>query len=225
MLVLLGLAGSVLAAGWHDLEGWGAPEGELAAKPEPRYRCSFFNPAEPGTALDGTDYGDANITVRKAEHPGTHGGSAACCAVCAAYNAEKAAVAPNCTVVVYHVDSGVCALKATANQPMRGRHVVASQPLPLPLPPDPSAMQLIILPNASSVDRGAMCLDGTPPAVYFRAANTTADPDAARKWVVYFKGGGSVDPTPHPPRTLGALSCSFGAASPVPPRRAATIAT
>lgn len=45
-------------------------------------------------------------------------------------------------------------------------------------------MDLIILPNASSVDKGAVCLDGSPPAIYYRPANTSADPTAAYKWVL-----------------------------------------
>ena len=51
-------------------------------------------------------------------------------------------------------------------------------------------MDLIILPNASSVDQGAVCLDGSPPAIYMAKANITADPTAGTKWVLYFKGGG-----------------------------------
>ena len=51
-------------------------------------------------------------------------------------------------------------------------------------------MDLIILPNKSSVDLGAVCLDGTAPAMYFHAANSTTEPAAETKWVIYFKGGG-----------------------------------
>ena len=31
---------------------------------------------------------------------------------------------------------------------------------------------------------------GSAPAIYYRKANTTADPTADKKWVLYFKGGG-----------------------------------
>ena len=51
-------------------------------------------------------------------------------------------------------------------------------------------MDLVILPNASSVDKGAVCLDGSPPAIYMSKANIAAHPGAANKWVLYFKGGG-----------------------------------
>jgi len=55
----------------------------------------------------------------------------------------------------------VCALKATANKPIHGLHLLAYGAGPPP--PNPSAMDLVILPNASSVDQGAVCLDGSSP--------------------------------------------------------------
>ena len=56
----------------------------------------------------------------------------------------------------------------------------------------PSSMNLalVVLPNSSALLQGAACLDGTPPAIYMAPANTTADPSAKNKWVLYFKGGG-----------------------------------
>lgn len=47
-------------------------------------------------------------------------------------------------------------------------------------------MELVTLPEAAQKD-GAVCLDGSPAAYYFRAATTSADAD---KWVLFFQGGG-----------------------------------
>lgn len=52
------------------------------------------------------------------------------------------------------------------------------------------AMQLQILSPAVVAAHGAACLDGSPPAMYYAPANTTDDPSAATRWVLYFKGGG-----------------------------------
>ena len=46
---------------------------------------------------------------------------------------------------------------------------------------------LVKLTDAQSSDKGAVCLDGSNPAFYFGAANSTAD---STKWVIYIKGGG-----------------------------------
>ena len=86
-------------------------------------------------------------------------------------------------------------LKATALKPIPAQHHAIAVAPALPGPPGPGPgemcnMDLVVLPNASSVDRGAVCLDGSPPAIYISKANTTADPGAATKWVLYFKGGG-----------------------------------
>lgn len=51
-------------------------------------------------------------------------------------------------------------------------------------------LDLIVLPNGSSVDLGAVCLDGSAPAIYYLGANATADPSARSRWLLYFKGGG-----------------------------------
>lgn len=56
---------------------------------------------------------------------------------------------------------------------------------------EPSAknvpMPLVMLSKEMSIDRGAVCLDGTAPGFYYAAANKTSD---TNKWVLYFKGGG-----------------------------------
>ena len=49
------------------------------------------------------------------------------------------------------------------------------------------SLQLILLPNRTDLLRGGVCLDGTPPAVYFAPATNAS---AATRWVIYFKGGG-----------------------------------
>ena len=51
-------------------------------------------------------------------------------------------------------------------------------------------MPLSLVPQSRADLDGAVCLDGTVPGYYFAPANTTADPTAASKWVLYFKGGG-----------------------------------
>jgi len=47
-------------------------------------------------------------------------------------------------------------------------------------------LDLEILTDAESSDKGAVCLDGTNPAFYW----TKGTGDGAKKWVLYFKGGG-----------------------------------
>ena len=48
-------------------------------------------------------------------------------------------------------------------------------------------MPLYLLSKEMSVDRGAVCLDGSPPGFYASFANNSA---TATSWVLYFKGGG-----------------------------------
>ena len=50
-----------------------------------------------------------------------------------------------------------------------------------------SEMPLIRLNKAEAVSRGAVCLDGSEPAIYFEPNRTGSDPT---KWVLFFKGGG-----------------------------------
>jgi len=45
-----------------------------------------------------------------------------------------------------------------------------------------AAMPLVMLTDAQAKDKGAVCLDGTNPGIYYRAANTSLD---ATKWVLY----------------------------------------
>jgi len=50
-----------------------------------------------------------------------------------------------------------------------------------------SAWPIVRLTDAQAKDKGAVCLDGSNPAMYVGKANGTAD---ANKWVLYIKGGG-----------------------------------
>lgn len=145
--------------------------------------CASFLP-NGANETTGIDYADANISVVRAA-----GRSPVCCAACTDWNRKRKKGDPACLFAVWHKDTSSCALKATGLHPKHGHHVAAVSPGPPP-PPPPGAMKLIVLPNASSVDRGAKCLDGSPPAIYHREANTSADPSAATKFVLYFKGGG-----------------------------------
>lgn len=52
--------------------------------------------------------------------------------------------------------------------------------------PPASAMPLTILPAAEATQRGAVCLDGSPPGLYFRPASTSATNSS---WVIFMKGG------------------------------------
>lgn len=144
--------------------------------------CASFLPHGENKTT-GVDYADPNISVVAAS---SH--SASCCTACTDYNRNRTS-GPRCLFAVWHKDTASCALKATGRRPRHGTHVAAVAPGPPP-PPPLGAMKLIVLPNASSVDRGAVCLDGSPPAIYYRAANTAADPTAAHKFVLYIKGGG-----------------------------------
>lgn len=78
--------------------------------PPPPPACEAIN-------ATGVDYADANLTVVPAGGGG-HGGPGdddhGCCAACQFYNAQ-AHHGPNCSFAVWHRDSAVCALKATAN--------------------------------------------------------------------------------------------------------------
>ena len=57
------------------------------------------------------------------------------------------------------------------------RELIASGNVPL---------DLVMLTDAQSKDRGAVCLDGTNPGFYITKGSGTG----ANKWVLYFKGGG-----------------------------------
>lgn len=59
------------------------------------------------------------------------------------------------------------------------------------LPASTAASSAAPLTLLSAADAGdGVCLDGSPPGYYHWPANTTADPEAATKYVLYFKGGG-----------------------------------
>ena len=58
-----------------------------------------------------------------------------------------------------------------------------------PPPPSPSfspAMPLTVLDATEAKRRGAVCLDGSPPAIYHRPA---ASPALNTSWVIFLKGG------------------------------------
>ena len=59
-------------------------------------------------------------------------------------------------------------------------------------PPPKRMMPLRLLDAAEAKRRGAVCLDGSPPGMYYRNASTA---HAATSWVIYFKGGGWCGPS------------------------------
>ena len=70
--------------------------------------------------------------------------------------------ADNCTIGVWFSGNRTCALKATAARPFPTEAATAVY---CQARREPAHMDLIILPNKSSVDRGAVCLDGTAPGM------------------------------------------------------------
>jgi hypothetical protein len=148
------------------------------------YRCKFYPNS---SRVVGVSFDDPTIheAIDISRPPD-------CCAACWAWNAAKPrSAADNCTIGVYFEGNHSCALKAAASRPVKfadGGAAVYCQAKQAP--PAHAHMDLIVLPNKSSVDRGAVCLDGSPPGIYFRAANSTAEPSAETRWVLYFKGGG-----------------------------------
>ena len=149
------------------------PPSNAAEEPAAGAQCTPYS-------ATGIDYADANLSVV----PATDGWPG-CCKACTAFGTQ-------CKVAVYLKDESLCTLKATAKKPVKAHHVVAVSmgPPPTPPPPNPSAMDLYIIPQKVADAAGAKCLDGTPPAFYYRAANTSADASASSKYVLYFKGGG-----------------------------------
>jgi len=139
--------------------------------------CDFFGPP-------GTGYADTNLSVVvvNATRP-----LASCCDACDAWNA--ASRSPHCRLGVVTQPGNVCALKPSSAQPFAAARATAVRPPP-PSPSPEHNLELLVLPNSSALLQGAACLDGTPPAIYMAPANTSADPSAANKWVLYFKGGG-----------------------------------
>ena len=157
--------------------------GSLAQLPAAPYHCKFY----PNSARV-TDVSFADPTIHEAVNISR---PPDCCAACSAWNAAKPrSAADNCTIGVYSGGNHTCALKATATRPFETTDATAVYCEERRAPPHVGHMDLIVLPNKSSVDRGAVCLDGSPPAIYFRAANSTAEPGAETRWVLYFKGGG-----------------------------------
>lgn len=51
-------------------------------------------------------------------------------------------------------------------------------------------LDLVALDAAEAQERGALCLDGSTPGLYYEPADTSADATSATKWVLAFKGGG-----------------------------------
>ena len=104
------VAFACLAATARAAVPWASEYSNEAVPPPP--------PACKAISATGVDYSDANLTVVPAGGGGGAwgggGGDHGCCAACQAYNA-KSHHGPNCSFVVWHRDSAVCALKATAN--------------------------------------------------------------------------------------------------------------
>jgi len=147
--------------------------------------CNFF-----GTS--GTDYGDANLSVIQLGNTSTP--LASCCDACTAWNTKPPATPEtNCSIGVV-LAGRLCALKASSYRPFSSQHATAVQPgRSMPHPNPMANLDLIVLPKATADAFGAKCLDGSPPALYFKVANTSADPSAATSWVLFFKGGGWCD--------------------------------
>jgi STAM-binding protein len=72
---------------------------------------------------------------------------------------------------------------------------------------------LTILDEEESLRRGARCLDGSPPAMYYHAANTSADLSASTKWMLYFQGGSWCMPQSDLPHHNTAYACAGRAKS------------
>jgi hypothetical protein len=130
-----------------------------------------------------------------------------CCRACSDWNLVKPRSATdNCTIGVHFAQNNTCALKATASRPFSTETLstaVYCQARQLPPSQSRTHMDLIILPNESSIEKGAVCLDGTAPGIYFRAANLTGEPGAETRWVLYLKGGGWYAAT----RVFGCFCC------------------
>jgi hypothetical protein len=139
-------------------------------------KCNFFGST-------GIDYADSNLSLVTINSSSP---LSSCCDACTAWN--KDVRRGNCTIGVLLTRAGkdpICALKASTLHPFNSTHTTAVQPGGAAFP----NLDLIILPNDTSIAHGAMCLDGSPPAIYMKSANLS-DPSAANKWVLYFKGGG-----------------------------------
>ena len=143
-----------------------------------------------------TDIRDTSPFVSKANL------STACCDARPSWNECRSSGSPAFTIGVWHATS-CCALKATELKPFKGPYCTCDTTYAAAVQPaDPSTMDLVILPTASPVDKGTVCLDGSVPAIYCRKPNTTADPSAAKKSVLYFKGSGCGAPTRLPVRRV-----------------------
>ena len=155
---------------------------EAAARGGLQSGCNFFGKA-------GHDYADANIAVIQLNS--TAKPLSSCCAACDAWNDRKPAARCSIGVVLHQrgMRTDVCMLKASVAQPFPNVHATAVQPAAKG-PGGMANLDLIVLPPSVADRYGAKCLDGSPPALYFKAANTSADPSAANKWVLFFKGGG-----------------------------------
>jgi hypothetical protein len=123
----------------------------------------------------GTSYDDDNITV--IENIKSTGD---CCDAATAFNSKSAQKGK---LAVWWKAESLCLVKATGNKPVDRKltaSVVLASQLNEPMP-------LYLLPKEMSTDRGAVCLDGSPPGFYGSFSNNSA---TATKWVLYFKGGG-----------------------------------
>jgi hypothetical protein len=166
-------------------------------------KCNFFGQAA-------TDYADANLSVVQLP-PNATEPLASCCAACSTWNAAAPRNASATCRIGVLLHGTVCTLKPSSDRPFPSSPATAVQPSSALGPnPDMANLDLIILPWSLAERYGAKCLDGSPPAIYMKGANTSADPSAANKWVLFFKGGGwCYDETMCYTRSQGILGSSL----------------
>jgi hypothetical protein len=125
----------------------------------------------------GVSYNDANITVIK-----NIKSTADCCTAGFDYNTKAAqAKKPLGKIAVWWKDYNLCLVKASGDKPVPMLHTSSS------VIETSSGMPLYLLSKEMSTDRGAVCLDGSPPGFYADFVNNGT---TSTKWVLYFKGGG-----------------------------------
>ena len=105
----------------------------------------------------GTTYEDANLTVIEKITS-----EAACCAAGSDYNTKAAEMNKTLgKIAVWWRDEALCLVKASGKKPIPKLHTASLVIAPLPNKPLP----LYMLSKEMSTDRGAVCLDGSPPGV------------------------------------------------------------
>lgn len=97
------------------------------------------------------------------------------------YNADP--TAPACRCQLRNCSQPVA--PAWSVQYWRGYATFALPPPPPPAPPPPGVLDRVLLTEAASRD-GAVCLDGTPAAYYWRSGSGSGK----NSWVLFLEGGG-----------------------------------